>query len=293
MTEQDHPTYCGQCGNPVQPGDKFCGVCGAAVLAPPPQAEQVIPRPVAAAQGSAARSSGRPLLLAGILGALAVLLVGGGALALVGSGLGGSLLGGSEQNLPSSSDNQGVAPSQPETSQDPDASPEPTDQSGGYDANEPTTLSSPEPTSVTPESTTLTSAPPLEVPTASPEEVEPDVEEAVEDYYYAVDREDWAYTYENLDSESQALFTEEEWYQKNEWYADNEGLELSSMDVAVTVASNGYEADVTVYRTFQDGTTITRDTVFVLDGVWKHHLTEEEIGIFMPDLSYEEFVEAQ
>ncbi len=153
MTEQDHPTYCGQCGNPVQPGDKFCGVCGAAVLAPPPQAEQVIPRPVAAAQGSAARSSGRPLLLAGILGALAVLLVGGGALALVGSGLGGSLLGGSEQNLPSSSDNQGVAPSQPETSQDPDASPEPTDQSGGYDANEPTTLSSPEPTSVTPEST--------------------------------------------------------------------------------------------------------------------------------------------
>ncbi len=131
------------------------------------------------------------------------------------------------------------------------------------------------------------------MPTASPEEVEPDVEEAVEDYYYAVDREDWAYTYENLDSESQALFTEEEWYQKNEWYADNEGLELSSMDVAVTLASNGYEADVTVYRTFQDGTTITRDTVFVLDGVWKHHLTEEEIGIFMPDLSYEEFVEAQ
>ncbi len=215
-------------------------------------------------------------MLAGILGALAVLLVGGGALAFV--GFGNNLLGGSERNPPSSSDKQGVAPSQPETSQNPDASPEPTDQAGGYDANEPTTPAT---------------APPLEVTIAPPEEVEPDVEEAVEDYYYAVDREDWGYTYENLDSESQALFTEEEWYQKNQWYADNEGLELASMDVAVTVASNGYEADVTVYRTFQDGTNITRDTVFVLDGVWKHRLTDEEIEIFMPDLSYEEFVEAQ
>lgn len=234
----------------------------------------MIPRPVAAAQAPS-RGSGRPLLLAGILGALAVLLVGGGALAFVGFGVGSNLLRGSEQNPPSSSDNQGVAPSQPEITQTPDASQEPTEQTEEYEATEPR------------------SAPPLEVTTAPSEEVEPDVEEAAEDYYYAVDREDWGYTYEKLDSESQALFTEEEWYQKNQWYADNEGLELSSMDVTVTVDSNGYEADVTVYRTFQDGTSTTRDTVFVLDGVWKHRLTDEEIEIFMPDASYEEFVEAQ
>ncbi len=43
----------------------------------------------------------------------------------------------------------------------------------------------------------------------------------------------------------------------------------------------------------QDGTAITRDTVFVLDGAWKHRLTEEEIEIFRPELSYEEFVQAQ
>ena len=80
---------------------------------------------------------------------------------------------------------------------------------------------------------------------------------------------------------------------KNQWYADNEGLELASMEVDVNMRSNGYEADVTVYRTFRDGTSITRETVFVLDGVWKHHLTDEEIEIFMPGLTYEEFVQAQ
>ena len=212
------------------------------------------------------------------MGALAVLLIGGGALAFVGLGVGSNLLGGAEQNPPSSSDNQGVAPSQPEITQTPDPSQEPTYQTEDYGSTEPTTT---------------TTAPPLELTTAPPEEVQPDVEEAAEDYYYAVDREDWGYTYENLDSESQALFTEEEWYQKNQWYADNEGLELASMDVAVSVDPNGYEADVTVYRTFQDGTTITRDTIFVLDGVWKHRLTEEEIEIFRPDLSYEEFVQTQ
>ncbi len=277
MAEADRPTYCGQCGNPVQEGDRFCGVCGATVLPPAPQAEQVIPRPTAASQ-SPSRGSGRPFLLAGVLGALAVLLLGGGALAFVGFGYGDNLLGGSEQNPPPPSDNQDVAPSQPEITQPLVSSQEPTEQPEEYGAAEPTTP---------------TSAPPLEVTIAPPEEVEPDVEEAVEDYYYAVDREDWESTYENLDPESQALFTEEEWSQKNQWYADNEGLELSSMDVDVIVDPNGFEADVTVYRTFQEGTSISRDTVFVLDGSWRHRLTEEETEIFRPELSYEEFVQAQ
>ena len=51
---------------------------------------------------------------------------------------------------------------------------------------------------------------------------------------------------------------------------------------------------VTIYRTFKDGTSIARDTLFVSEGgVWKHRFTEEEIAIFMPGVSYEEFVAAQ
>ncbi len=45
MTKHDGPTYCGQCGSPMQPEDQFCGSCGAVVLPPAPQAEQVVPEP--------------------------------------------------------------------------------------------------------------------------------------------------------------------------------------------------------------------------------------------------------
>ncbi len=66
------------------------------------------------------------------------------------------------------------------------------------------------------------------------------------------------------------------------------------MSIDVYTNRGDEEADVTVHRTFTDGSTITRDTVFVYEnGWWRHHLTEEEIGFFRPDLSYEEFVEAQ
>lgn len=121
-------------------------------------------------------------------------------------------------------------------------------------------------------------------------EGEDQVREAVEQYYYAVDYEQWGYTYYNLDSESKALFTEEEWTQKNQWYADNEQLELDSMQIDVTMdGSTG--AEVTVDRTFTDGSSITRETYFVWeDGWWRHRLTEEEKEIFMPGVTYEEFV---
>ena len=49
-----------------------------------------------------------------------------------------------------------------------------------------------------------------------------------------------------------------------------------------------------VHRTFNNGASITRDNQFVYEnGWWRHHLTEEEKQIFKPDLSYEQFVEAQ
>jgi hypothetical protein len=123
---------------------------------------------------------------------------------------------------------------------------------------------------------------------------ETEVIEAAEDYYQAVDQENWAYTYDNLDSRTRALFTEEEWYAKNQWYADSEGLELSTINVVVNGSPSDPVVSVTVYRTFKDGTSITRGTFFVSEGgVWKHRFTEEEIEIFMPGVPYEQFVAAQ
>ena len=118
--------------------------------------------------------------------------------------------------------------------------------------------------------------------------------EAAVNYYQAVDQEDWAYTYDNLESGTRSMFTEEEWYAKNKWYADNEGLELSTIDVVVNGPTSEPVVSVTIYRTFTDGTSITRDTLFVSEGgLWKHRFSQEEIGLFMPGISYKEFVAAQ
>jgi len=123
---------------------------------------------------------------------------------------------------------------------------------------------------------------------------EAEVEQATRDYHEAVDREDWDYTYENLDSETREMFTEEEWYEKNQWFADHENLELEAIEVDAVMNFGGKEADVTVRRTFEDGTSLTRRTYFVYeDGEWRHRFTDEEKGVFMPDASYEEFVAAQ
>jgi hypothetical protein len=133
-----------------------------------------------------------------------------------------------------------------------------------------------------------------ETPSTEEDQTEADLVEAVEDYYQAVDQEDWAYTYQNLDSQTRAVFDEEEWYLKNQWFADTEGLELATMDVTVNGSASESVVSVNVYRTFTDGTTIDRETFFVFeDGVWKHRFSEEEIGFFMPGASFEEFVASQ
>ena len=104
--------------------------------------------------------------------------------------------------------------------------------------------------------TASSSASAAQVPAGS----ETELIEAAVDYYQAVDQEDWAYTYDNLDSQTRSMFTEEEWYAKNQWYADNEGLELSSINVVVNGPTSEPVVSVTIYRTFEDGTSITRDT---------------------------------
>jgi len=111
--------------------------------------------------------------------------------------------------------------------------------------------------------------------------------QAVEDYYEAVNRGDWDYTYDNLDSRTRGLFTKEEWQRKNQWFADNGSLELSSFEIT-NFSSGESEAVVSL------GPPYSRDTLFVHeDGSWKHRLTEEELALFMAGTSFEEFVRAQ
>lgn len=112
----------------------------------------------------------------------------------------------------------------------------------------------------------------------------------VRSYYNAVDREEWGYTYEHLDSGTQALFTEEEWFRRNQFFADNYPGELRSLRAYVEI-NPSEPADVTVYRTWKSGSTNVRDTEFVYeDGSWKHRFVDEERELFRAGDSYEEFV---
>ncbi len=129
---------------------------------------------------------------------------------------------------------------------------------------------------------------------ASPAPDDAEAEEAAGDYYRAAGLEDWAYTYENLDSETQALFTEEEWFQKNQWFADNGEVVYHIEGVERLASTNETTVEVTLRLTYEDGTSSTRDTYFVYEGgEWKHRFGQEELDLFMPDASYEEFVEEQ
>jgi hypothetical protein len=115
----------------------------------------------------------------------------------------------------------------------------------------------------------------------------------VGDYYDAAGREDWAYTYDHLDSQTQHMFTEEEWFKKNQWYATNAPGDFEVIRVE-EVSAKEFVADVTVSVNFEDGTHLTRDTYFVYEGgSWKHRFGQEELDLFMPNASYEELVQAQ
>lgn len=53
-------------------------------------------------------------------------------------------------------------------------------------------------------------------------------------------------------------------------------------------------AQVVLRITGEDGSASTRTTYFAYeDGEWKHRFGQEEIDLFMPDVSYEEFVRAR
>ncbi|MEJ7842901.1 MAG: hypothetical protein WKF95_14150 [Rubrobacter sp.] len=146
----------------------------------------------------------------------------------------------------------------------------------------PAGVSSPEPTSATAS------------PEPDPGDAEAEAEEAAGEYYRAAGVEDWDYTYDNLDSETQALFSEEGWSDKNQWFADNGEVIYHIESVERLGSSSSSFVGVTMRLTYEDGTSSSRDTFFVYeDGAWRHSFGQEERDLFMPELSYEEFVAAQ
>jgi hypothetical protein len=155
---------------------------------------------------------------------------------------------------------------------------------------QPTTSSVPpqSTTSVSPEATTS------DAPSQSTEEIEAEAQQAAEEYYRAVSLEDWAYTYNHLDSETQSGFTQKEWFLKNQWFADNGSVVYHIESAERLGTSSGLVVEVTLRLTYEDGSTSTRKTYFVLeDGEWKHAFGQEEYDHFMPEASYEKFVAAQ
>ncbi len=128
----------------------------------------------------------------------------------------------------------------------------------------------------------------------APEDLQAEAEEAAGDYYRAAGVQDWAYTYENLDSDTKAMFTEEEWYRKNQWFADQGETIYHIEDVRPDGASPETVAEVDVRLTGEDGSSSVRTTYFVYEGGgWKHRFGREETDLFMPGTPYEEFVAEQ
>lgn len=123
---------------------------------------------------------------------------------------------------------------------------------------------------------------------------EEELRQAVDDYYLAAGADEWEYTYEYLDSETKSMFTEEEWYQKNQYFTDLDDTTYHVLSVELAESSEEPIAEVQLRLTGEDGSSSVRTTYFVWEnGAWRHRFGQEEIDLFRPDLSYEEFVEAE
>ena len=206
------------------------------------------------------RNKKTALIVAGALGVLLLLLAGGVAMALAVSGL--DLLGSTEQSQPAHEE----APAQP--------SEENKDAATGEKSSEKAT------------------SPPSSGSGASEDNAksEEELRAAVNDYYAAVDRQDWGYTYDNLDSQTKQRYTRDEYVQKNRYLASVDPLAQSSPEITSEVSSSS-PVEVTLNQTFASGAAKSRLTYFVLeDGAWKHRFSQQDDAIFLPDASYDEFV---
>ena len=120
-----------------------------------------------------------------------------------------------------------------------------------------------------------------------PTTYEAEAEAAATAYYQAAGLEDWAYTYDHLDSETQNLFTEEEWARKNQYYWDLNPTVYDILSVASVAGTELPTTEVAVRVTGQDGTSFVRTTYWVLeDEEWLHRFSQEEIDSFTPGVPF-------
>jgi len=117
-------------------------------------------------------------------------------------------------------------------------------------------------------------------PESAEQQVEAQVRAAAEAYYQAVEDEDWGYTYDHLDSETQSEFTRDDWFAKNEWGSNISPATFTVQYVNMDDSTPNTLANVTVLLTLEDGSTSIRNTFFVYeDGLWKHRFSAQEYEI--------------
>lgn len=112
-----------------------------------------------------------------------------------------------------------------------------------------------------------------------PTATDPSLDSFISTYYEAVGREDWVTTYSLLDSESQAVFTEEEWIQKQT--ARSASSPTPPVTGAVVNSTNveGSDQFVNVTLTYEDGGQEALDIVVRSEGEqYRRHLTDDEVA---------------
>lgn len=130
-------------------------------------------------------------------------------------------------------------------------------------------------------------------PSSSLSSSEEKLRAAVQAYYEAVDREDWNYAYDNLDSRTKQKYTRDEYVDKNLYLASVDPLAHTSPEITSEVSTSS-PVEVTLDQTFESGLTKSRVTYFVWEGgAWKRRFSQEDDAIFLPDASYDEFVWAK
>ena len=286
MSEGNRPVYCEQCGSLAEAGDRFCGVCGAGIT---PNAQDATtreiptrvqpPRSGTEDQVTSTRNN-RAFLIAGVLGVVLLLLVGGGALAFIGLGSATGLLGGADPK-----------PVLPANTRETTASlPEPT-----REQTRSSITSLPESTREQSRSSIGSTEPRITSPgSTDPNTGETSLDQAAGDYYRAAGAQQWSYTYNHLDSQTRNMFTEEEWYRRNQWFWDRNTIVYHILSTSVVDSSGEPIAEVKVRLTPEYGSAWTRTTYFVKEGgEWLHRFSQEETDLFMPDATFEEFVKAQ
>ena len=124
-------------------------------------------------------------------------------------------------------------------------------------------------------------------PSSGDDGLEAEAEEAAGDYYRAVGLQDWAYTYDHLDSQTQSMFTEEEWFEKNQYYWDLDPTVYDILSVELLDDPEETITEVTVRVTGTDGSSVIRTTYWVLEnGEWLHRFGQQEIDAFTPGVPF-------